>query len=109
MEQQESMKGIIPGQPSEIQQYMQSLMNEILEDINKNISESDNRFYIYTRYDPKKVIYKIFININLNPNEPPRKNEEPFYFLITITSKYPQRAPFLQCLSPVCINIFILI
>ena len=109
MEQQESMKGIIPGQPSEIQQYMQSLMNEILEDINKNISESDNRFYIYTRYDPKKVIYKIFININLNPNEAPKKNEEPIYFLITITSKYPERPPFVQCLSPVCINIFILI
>ena len=109
MEQTESMKGIIPGQPSKIQQDKQCLMNDISEDININIRQSDNRFYIYTRYDPDKVIYKIFININLNPNEPPRKNEEPFYFLITITSKYPQRPPFLQCLSPVCINIFILI
>ena len=109
MEQKESFKGLIKGMPTEKQQYMQFLMNSISEDINKNISKSDNTFYIYTRYDPNKVIYKIFININLNPNEAPKKNEEPIYFLITITSKYPERPPFVQCLSPVCINIFILI
>ena len=109
MEQKESLKGIIKGQPNERQQYMEFLIKDILEDIDTNISKSDKRFYIYTRYDSNKVIFKIFININLNPNQAPKKNEDPIYFLITITSTYPQRPPFLQCLSPVCINIFILI
>jgi hypothetical protein len=84
-----------------IQNNMITIIQRINSDINTNLPSSSNEFHLYTRYNKTALTFKIFVNINLNPNTPPKKGEEPIYFLITITSSYPQAPPMLQSISPV--------
>ena len=84
-----------------LQNSMITVIQTINNDINTNLPSSSKEFHLYTRYNKTSLTFKIFVNINLSPNTPLRKGDEPIYFLITISSSYPQTPPILQCISPV--------
>ena len=90
-------KGIIPGTADFINEYMLSLTSSIKEDLRKHFSSDQKEYYIYTRFDHKKRIFKIFVRLNAKTTI----NKRPYfiYFLVTINEKFPEAPPVVNCLT----------
>ena len=56
-------------------------------------------YYIYTRYDNKNYIFKIFVKLFKKTNVNNRKYD--IYFVIIINKEFPVKPPIVNCLSDV--------
>ncbi len=80
--------------------YLYAITTAIKEEIFSEFPpEGSKYFHIYTKFNPKKKIFKIFVTLlketDINPREIDIK------FLITVNGGYPSVAPMVFCLSDV--------
>ena len=98
----ETITGIIEAEEKDIDvlnEYMLSTISSIKEEILMNFPQETSDFYIYTRYNQKDRILKIFVTILKNSKINYRENN--INFLVIINEEYPNKAPFVFCLTNV--------
>lgn len=94
------LSGVIKGDQQDIiADYMISTVNTIREELLMNFPPNLNEFYIYTKYNPKKLTLKIFVNLLKNTQINHRDID--INFLITLDDKYPSKAPLVFCITDV--------
>lgn len=101
-------EGIIQGKAKEtdyLKEYMLSTVSSIKEDLLINFPQENSDFYVYTKYNEKYRILKIFVC--LLKNSKINYREININFLITINEEYPSVPPIVFCLTDVIINYII--
>ncbi len=80
--------------------YLLSITKIIKEEIFSEFpQEGSKQFYIYTKFNPKNKIFKIFVTLFKETDINPRETD--IKFLITVNGGYPSVAPMVFCLSDV--------
>ena len=98
----ETITGIIEAEEKDIDvlnEYMLSTISSIKEEILMNFPQETSDFYIYTRYNQKDRILKIFVTLLKNSKINYRENN--INFLVIINEEYPNKAPFVFCFTNV--------
>ena len=107
--EEEIISGIIEGQEKDtdvLSEYMLSTVSSIKEELLLKYPQETSEYYIYTRYNQKERILYIFITLLKNSKVNYRENN--ISFLMVITEEYPNKPPYVFCLSDFIstINIF---
>ena len=76
---------------------MQILVNKIKEDIFSKFPSDDSGYYVYTRYNSKKKLFKVFAT--LTKDTPVNERAIDIDFLIVINEEFPIKPPMVYCIS----------
>lgn len=89
-----------------LNEYMLSTINSIKEEFLLKYPQETSNFYVYTKYNEKLHLFKIFIT--LLRNTPINKRDNSINFLITLDKEYPAKPPMVFCLTDVNQNFYII-
>ena len=89
-----------------LNEYMLSTINSIKEEFLLKYPQETSNFYVYTKYNEKLHLFKIFAT--LLRNTPINNREMNINFLITLDKEYPATPPMVFCLTEVNLNFYII-
>ena len=92
----EANKNINIKEHEMMDEYMHSLINTFQKDIQNQFSKYDEKLYIYYKYNSEKLIIYVFVRVTKHN---PCYKDGNIYYLITIGKDYPEKAPYVNCLT----------
>jgi uncharacterized membrane protein len=107
--------GIIPGESKKeekkeddyLDKYMLSTVSLIKEELIMKFQKEKNGFYIYTKYSKKDRILQIYVS--LTKDSKINSREMSINFLIIVNEEFPNKPPFVFCLTDVNQKIYIIL
>ena len=82
-----------------INEYMLSTITSIKEDFLLKYPQETSNYYVYTKYNEKIHLFKIFVTLLKETKINKRENN--INFLITLDKEFPAKSPMVFCLTDV--------